>query len=298
MLDLKTVELSDKKWIDPIIAAENSRSADFSFGNIYTWDKMFRQQIAKIGDRYITMPGYTGKLFFAYPIGSGDIKPVIKELELYADEKGFPLMLCGVTAEHKLLLESLYPLRFAFSEDRMCFDYIYRSEKLATLSGKKLQSKRNHVNRFVAENDWTYEPLTEQLAAECIQMLSDWTGQKVGELQPGLDGEHTAIERALNDYCELGLEGGVLRVDEKIVAFSGGECITSDTFSVHFEKAFSSVQGAYQMINREFARQILQRHPNILYINREDDMGKENLRKAKMSYYPEFLIEKYTAIRI
>ena len=294
MIQFRHVSISEKEWVDQFVKAEDSRSADFNFGNIYMWDKSYRQKIAQEGDRLLTKLWYEDQPFFAFPIGSGDLRPAIDTLTAYAQRRDFPLAIRGVTAENRELLESCYPDRFEFTEDRDCFDYIYSAEKLSTMGGKKLHRKRNFCNRFEKNYSWEFKRLTQELIPSCMQMLGDW--QAGFELPPdGLEDEHAAMIRCFMRYKALGLEGGVLYADGKIVGFTVGEVISSDTFDVHFEKAFASIAGAYPMVCREFARQIISDHPNIVYLNREDDMGRENLRTAKMDFYPEFLLEKYTA---
>lgn len=296
MLEFKPIELSDKPKMDEAMWAENSRSADFNFANIYMWDKTFKQALAYSGNRAVVKPMYTEKPFFVFPIGSGDLKSSIDALHEYAEENGFPFCIRGVTRENVERLDALFPGKFRYTDDRAYYDYIYSADKLATLAGKKLHSKRNHINRFIESNDWRFEPLTTKLIPECKAMLEKWESENGASADASLSSEHTAIYRAFQNYVYLGLEGGVLRAGGKIIAFAAGEKISSDTYNIHFEKAYAEIQGAYPMINREFARHILGTHPEIAYINREDDMGKENLRKAKLSYYPEFLVEKHTAI--
>lgn len=111
-----------------------------------------------------------------------------------------------------------------------------------------------------------------------------------------LGDEGIALRTAMEYYDQLGLEGGLIRVYGEVVAFTMGDFLTRDTFDVHFEKAYSELQGAYAMINREFARWVRAKHPEIKYLNREDDMGVEGLRKAKESYYPDLMVEKYAAV--
>ena len=295
MLEFEPIKLSDKSWIDPIVRAENSRSADYSFANIYIWDNRFKQQVARCSQRFIVMPTYEEKPFFAYPVGSGDLMPVIEEMRAYAESRGFPFVMRGVTSEHVRELNSLFPGKFDFYENRDYFDYVYSAEKLATLSGKKLHGKRNHINRFVENNDWSFEPLTTRQIPECMAMLEEWSEENMDKLDRDLSDEHDAIVRAFEHFERLGLEGGILRSGGRLIAFTVGEKISSDTYDIHFEKAYAHIQGAYPMINREFVRHIRKLYPEIAYINREDDMGRENLRQAKLSYYPEFLIEKFTA---
>ena len=296
MIRIKPIELSDKPWFEKLCRAENSRSADYSFGTTYMWDVAYKQKIAQLGDRLIITPGYCGNPFFAFPVGSGELKGVIEEMHACASSKRIPFRMRGVTMKHKAILEEMYPDKFKFIEDRAQHDYIYLAEKLATMAGKKLHAKRNHINRFVENNNWSFTPMTADLTPVCLELLDKWTEESGALPEKSLDFEHEAIERGLRNFDYLGLEGGVLWSENDPIAFTMGERISTDTFVVHFEKAFADIQGAYPMTTREFVRQIMAEHPDIVYINREDDMGKENLRKAKLSFYPEFLVEKHTAV--
>lgn len=296
MINFKAIELSDKQWIDKIVFAENSRSVDFGFGNMYLWDQRFCQHVAQLGNRLIVKPKYSPPPFFAFPIGTGDLAEVIEIMREYSFANGWPFRLRGVTEKHVGELESIYPGRFEFIADDDHYDYVYSAEKLATLSGKKLHGKRNHINRFTAENDWHFVPLTTALIPECNAMLENWIKDNSDKVNKSLRDEHNAIMRAFSDYEALGLEGGVLYTDGRVIAFTIGERLSSDTFDIHFEKAVSEIEGAYPMVNREFVRQIIRLHPEITYINREDDMGYPNLRQAKLSYYPEYMIVKHIAL--
>ena len=294
MLQFHRVTIEDKAFVDPFVLAENSRSADFNFGNIYLWDTAYRQFLASVDGRLITKLRYESLPFFAFPIGSGDIRPAIEAIEEFCAAEPCCIRLRGVTDEHRELLEAAYPGRFSFSEARDNFDYVYLAEKLASFSGKKLHGKRNFCNRFEKEHSWEFKRLTRELFPVCMEMLGFW--QREFDVPPdGLEEEHGAIIRALMRWEALNLEGGVLFADGHCVGFTVGEVISSDTFDVHFEKAYASIPGAYPMVCREFAKQILYDHPEIVYLNREDDMGHENLRSAKLEYHPEFLLRKYTA---
>lgn len=298
MIELHPVTLADKQWIDPLVWAEGSSSADFNFGNIFLWDTSFHQLVGKLNERVIVLPCYDHKPFFAWPVGTGDLKPVMAELEAYAREHDFPFTLRGVTQEHLPLLGDLFPGRYTAMPERDLWDYIYSAEKLDTLSGKKLHGKRNHINRFEAENNWSFSPLTHQDFSDCMALLDEWNSLNPEEdsTDVGADDEYAAIRRAFENYDELGLEGGILRVDGKPVAFTMGEPVCAHTFVVHFEKAHSDLNGAYPMVNREFVRYIRSRYPSVLWINREDDMGHESLRQSKESYHPDHMVEKYTVV--
>ena len=295
MIEFKTVTLGDKRWVDEIVMAEGSRSADFNFGNIYIWDCRYRQLIARAGDRMLTKLRYDGKPAFVFPIGSGPLRPAIEALREFAAAKGYPFCLRGLTERHRALLESEYPGRFAYREDADNADYVYLAEKLSSYAGKALHGKKNHCNRFEAENDWDFVPITRERIPACLDMLVVWNEENAARLDPSVVYEHDAIVRAFAAYERLGLEGGALRVSGKIVGFTLGEMCCADTFDVHFEKADGRINGAYPMVCRELTRMLLSRHPGLVYINREDDMGRENLRRSKESYKPETLLKKYTA---
>lgn len=295
MLQFKTVTLGDKEWVDKIVMAENSPSADYNFGNIYIWDKYYRQLICRFGDRMFTKLRYAGKPAFVFPIGSGELRPAIDALKAFADEKGYPLLLRGVTEKHREMLEAEYPGCFEYMESTICEDYVYLAEKLATYSGKALHSKKNHCNRFEAEHDWEFLPLTRELIPGCMDMLDVWTEENSERLDSSVAYEHDAIIRAFAAYEHLGLEGGVLMSEGKILGFTIGEMTSSDTFNVHFEKAEIDVNGAYPMVCRELTRMLMERHPNLKYMNREDDMGLESLRRSKESYHPVYILKKYAA---
>lgn len=295
MVQFKTVTLRDKGWVDEIVMSENSPSADYNFGNIYIWDKHYRQLVCRFGGRMLTKLRYDGKPAFVFPIGTGPLRPAIEALREFAAFKGYPFCLRGITEKHRLLLEEEYPGRFEYSEDTSCADYIYRADKLSTYSGKALHGKKNHCNRFEAENDWDFVPLTRERIPGCLDMLDVWSEENAQRLDKSIAYEHDAIIRAFAAYEQLGLEGGVLRVSGKIVGFTLGELTCSDTFDVHFEKAEASINGAYPMVCRELTKMLLAKYPQLVYINREDDMGLAPLRQSKLSYKPEYLLKKYTA---
>ena len=295
MIEFKTITLCDKPWIDEIVFAENSPSADYNFGNIYIWDKFYRQLTCRLDGRMLTKLRYEGKPAFVFPIGTGPLRPAIEALREFADYKGYPLVIRGITPKHKELLEAEYPGCFEYALEEKNCDYIYLAERLSTYAGKALHGKKNHCNRFEAENDWEWLPLSRGLIPGCLDMLDVWTEDNTERLDKSISYEHDAIIRSFAAFEKLGLEGGVLKANGKIVGFSLGEMTSADTFDVHFEKAEITMNGAYPMVCRELTRMLMQRHPELKYINREDDMGLDSLRRSKQSYRPEFLLEKYIA---
>jgi hypothetical protein len=192
------------------------------------------------------------------------------------------------------ILKDYFRGEVKFTYDPGFSDYIYSAEKLVKLSGHRYHGKKNHVNRFKAEYDWTFEPITAANADECVRMMEKWYDQT--EEIRGFSDERRAITKSLKNIEAAGFDGGLLRTEEGVVAFTVGERMTEDTFVSHFEKAFYSVNGAYAAINQMFAQMITEKYPELVYINREEDMGLEHIRKAKTSYHPEFLAHKFVAV--
>jgi len=295
MLAFKPLSIEDKALVDTLAAAEDSRSADFVFGNMFLWDNRYHQSICAYDGRLLVRAESEHLPIFPFPIGSGPLAPVIDALRSYANSEGYSLVLRGLEAHHKAQLEELFPGKFSFIHDRDYDDYIYSAEKLSTLSGKKLHGKRNHINRFEATYpNWHFETLKREHFPLCTALLDDWSAE-VNEGEHLVSDERQAIELAFEHYEALGLMGGALFVEDTLAAFTIGEQISSDTFNVHFEKAAGDIDGAYPMVNREFVRHVLSRLPHITYINREDDMGLDNIRRSKLSYRPEMILEKYSA---
>jgi len=291
ILPFQRVDISDKAWVDRILRLEDSRSSAWCFANMFFWVDTFRPTVCAKDDRLLSWFDQEGGSFYGYPIGAGDLAPAILTIEQDAIARGVPFVIRGLTERSKEELEAAFPGEFDYSQDPNFFDYVYDIEKLATLVGKKLHAKRNHINRFL-ENypDWIFEPITAESLPACLAMAKEWA--KLRE-----DDDLDALNRASKYFDALNLEGGLLRVNGHVVAFTIGEPLNSDTYIVHFEKAFSDMQGAYPMINREFARYLQTHRPNIRYVNREEDLGIENLKRAKQSYYPVFMVEKYHATR-
>lgn len=301
MITFRAPELGDKAWVDELLSYENSRACEYNFSNIYLLSKTFPQKIARMGDRLLVqMMGKLG-MCHLYPAGRGDLKSAVEALQADAKAIGKPFILICITPEQRAALEEACPGKFRFEPDRDGFDYLYDIDRLADLTGKKLHAKRNHINRFGDEHpDWLFEELTEANLDECRAMDEDWY-EKRAETADGVETlreETGAVGEALRHFRELKLEGGLIRCEGKVAAFSVGDKLGADAYDVHFEKAYGDMQGAYTVINREMARLVRTKHPEVRYLNREDDMGLEGLRKAKESYYPDILLEKYTAVPV
>lgn len=302
MIEFHSPSIEDLAWVRPCLEAAPRRACEYNFTNLLGWSKPYDQQIA-LWDGFV-LTHLHGPLCGGYlwPVGPGDERPALEALAADAAERGCPLRLVSVMREDADKLKEWFPGRFTITEDRDGFDYCYDIDKMCELSGKKLHGKRNHINRFLEINEdcWSFEPLTKKQLAECLEMDEEWRRRSLareGEAEEqDLSDETVALLAAAAHFDALGMEGGVLRVYGEVVAFTMGDLLTPDTYDIHFEKAYGELQGAYPMIAKEFARLIREKYPQVRWLNREDDMGVPGLRKAKESYYPDLMVEKYTAV--
>lgn len=302
MIDFHTPTLADKPWVDHCLAQGEHLACEYNFTTLFTWAPGYQITIAQTGG-FLTarLRGPRGCAYL-WPAGEGDLAAVLDALEADARERGEPFQLVCLTRAEADVLEQLRPGQFDFADDRDGHDYLYEVDKLSDLAGRKLHGKRNHCKRFEEENpDWTYEVMTAGSVDECMAMDAEWDRRsriREGvEEEEDISNEKKALLLAFRNFQALGLEGGILRVEGQVVAFTMGDRLSTDAFDVHFEKAYSEMQGAFAVINREFARHVRSAHPEVKYLNREDDMGIEGLRRAKESYYPDRMVEKFLATR-
>lgn len=285
MLEFKEIQLEDKEWIDSLLKLSDFRGCEYTFVNNYVWRKIFNITICRYKDFYICKQGDE----FIFPAGKGDIDDLICTMKDYCKLQNIPLKFCSVDKATTEMLKEKYNDNIKVSTNEDLYDYVYNVSDLSTLAGKKLHSKRNHINRF-KENNWSFEEITPENLQECWDMNEQWCKINDCIVSEEKNEEACAVRCGLKNFFALGLVGGILRVDGKIQAFSYGEPLNSDTFNVHVEKALTDFQGTYPMINYAFVNHFCM---DFKYVNREEDMGEENLRKAKRSYKPVFLEEKY-----
>ena len=289
-IQFKRPELEDQEIIHSYFEKSPSRSCERTFANVYLWSRHYKVEYAII-EGALVFKDNSEKALFAYPAGDDDsVHKAIEWLNQYSNTVNAPLMFYNVTEENFAQLEGWYPDVYKIQYDPDQADYVYDSEKLMTLAGKKLHGKRNHINKFKSlHENWSYEKLNEDNVEECFQMALKWRTQNGCDEDVEKNAEMCVTLNSLRLYKELGLVGGVLRAEGKIVAFTIGEPMCEDTFVVHIEKAFADVDGAYPMINQQFVQHEC---TDYAYINREHDAGSAGLRKAKLSYQPAFMVQK------
>ena len=210
------------------------------------------------------------------------------------DADGCPYKITCLSEGMKEEVQMARPELYRFMSDRGHSDYIYLLENLSFLKGKKYHKKKNHLNSFIKNNEFTYEAISSENIVECIDMKNRWLAARE-VMSPSLGVESAAIEYALNNFEKFGFVGGLIRVGGVVKAFTLGERLLEDTFVTHFEKAEDDIRGLYTIINQQFAEKMLL--GNYTYVNREEDMGIEGLRQAKMTYNPEMIYDKYVALR-
>lgn len=288
MFEFHQPTLNDFDWLKAVLGQAQPMSCEYALSNLIGWSKHYGAQIAEIEGCLVAK--IQKNEVFGFPKGNN------RSLALAAlkEEYDYPSFY-GLTVEEKDLIEKSFPGEYVFYPSRNSFDYIYRVSDLANLSGKKYHSKRNHISFFKKTYNWSYEEMNSDNIAECIRMNEKWYELNVDKDPEGIDAEREVLNLSFENFEKFGFTGGLLRVDGEVVAFTFGEKLNENTFVTHFEKAFADIRGAYPMINNQFALNTIN---SFEFVNREDDIGSEGLRKAKLSYYPEILLEKFTAVKI
>ena len=294
MIEFKRLKLSQKEDYEKILFACSGRSCEYAFANMYLWG---RQEGAFFPDCVVFFSHFNGKSIYPYPMGAGDRRAALERILADARQRGIPCRITSMTKAEAEELEGWFPGKFLIRTDRDGFDYVYAIEDLADLKGRKFQKKRNHVNRFRAEYPEAVSvPLEPDNLEKAQEMVEDWYRQRLEEDPHGeYLLERIAMDRAFRHFKALGMEGLMLMDGDQVLAVTMASRLSRNTMDVHFEKAREDVDGAYAAVNCEFARFLQEKHPELEFLNREDDMGLEGLRKAKLSYQPHHFEEKYWA---
>ena len=281
--------LEDKKIIESLSAANKDINSESAFGTSYIWNEIYDIKICFYNNVFLKKIGNA----YAFPKGiksSEELKQIItllKEDSLNLNS----FKLTELLTYEVEFLERVFPKKFEITVNRNDCEYIYSIKDLAQLSGKKYHSKRNHISKFNKLYKWKYSSKID--ADECLDFFNKWF--KVDSHEENLlnINEYIAISKALSNFSNLNLCGGIIKIEDKIIACTIGEKINSNALLVHFEKAFSNFDGSYTVINNEFCKD---QQNNFELVNREEDMGIPGLRKSKLSYRPKILLKKYNAI--
>lgn len=290
----KPITLEAKKTIEHYTKPWALECSDLSFANLFIWGADGKMEYAeKNHSLYIKMDFEGVPIYFWAPIpeygAEIDYRKAIYDGIDYMKQVGVEPTYRSVWTPFRNKMLDVCPELFCVPTD-ISWDYVYSRESLATLKGKKLHGKRNHINKFLSQNpDYIYKKLEPSMIPDCIALYEHWSEEK-DEPSMHLDDEKRSVLLALNYMDVLGLTGGAIYLDGKLCAFTVGERLLPQMQLIHIEKANTDIDGLYPMINQQY---ILHECGNVEWINREEDMGLEGMRKAKRSYYPARMIEKY-----
>ena len=279
--------LSDREAMQAITLPSGRRNCNYTFANLVGWKFLFGTEVCVLENAVVLRYTFDGQR--AYMVCTSEALS-LELIEALLDDSNGNLTLIG-------LEDSQVPQLSGFSISveplRDQYDYIYRRTDLATLHGRHLDAKRNHIHRFRAEHpDFEYRPLTPEFFDECRRLTAIWQEEK--DESDTIDAELRVMETIFSNWDALGMIGGSIFVDGRMVAFTYGSAVTTDTFDVCVEKADRHVEGAFAIINQQFAEHLPEQY---IYMNREEDMGIQGLRRAKLSYHPEILLT-YNAVHI
>ncbi len=262
---------------------EKFETSDMNFTNLFLWSFSENIQYAIEGDIVYIKGVYEGDEYYFSPVSKNGSKDEVISAVKRIKEYGGKIVFIPESYEDFL------KEKFILVEERDSFDYIYLQEDLAELKGRKFSSKKNKINKFKKMYNFTYEKISKENIEDIRAFQRRWTENRKEDTI--IISETLGIEELLNNYERLELRGGVIKVDEKIVAYAIGEKLTENMGVIHIEKGILDYQGSYQMINMYVAKE---EFSDVEFINREDDFGSVGLREAKLSYQPIKFLKKYS----
>ncbi|CUH96063.1 hypothetical protein P22_2151 [Propionispora sp. 2/2-37] len=257
------------------------------------WRNGYHIQWALAGEHLCIKAEWEGEHYILPPFGPENegMNTALEQFMDYFAANGWPLVIRGAEQFMVAALDRLKPGQFQWVEDRDNFDYVYNTQDLIELSGRKYHSKKNHLNSFKRlYSQYEYVALTPELVPSCLDVARTWWRQHSDNDDINLGLEQQAIADVLQNMEYLGLCGGAISLDGQVIGFTFGERLNEDTVVVHVEKGNPEIRGVFTVINQEYLKNSWQHIP---YVNREEDMGIPGLRKAKESYHPVKMIQKY-----
>lgn len=288
------ISIDSKSTISDFFHAQRIEASDMLFGNLYIWHFSRTIKYALIDDCLVVWTKFPSESypFIFYPLGRGNRKVAIEKMKEYFLDNQMPFSLRSLEPYQSAELENLFPNSFEIAPNRDRFDYLYNIDELIALSGRTLHKKKNHLNRFFKlYPNFSYERVDSSNALEVLSAYRAWFENS--DKSDGLKNEMLGIEASLRNFSALDMKGAIIRIDGKIAAFSLAEQINDDSVVIHIEKGNTFYEGIFQAINQQFLKNDF---AHLRFVNREEDLGIEGLRKAKMSYKPLRFIEKSNAI--
>jgi len=290
MTDFKPIEIQDKPLFDEFLSKDPPQVSELTFTNLFTWRHHYRPTWLEWKQCILILfHPQKGPAYGLCPFGPGDKESALDFLCRKIAEETAEVRICRLGEE--FVTNHVDPARYDVVADRNNSDYIYLAKDLINLSGNKYHRKKNHLNQFIRNYTFEYRALDAELVKRVLGMQEAWCRLRECVEEPDLLAEDFAVHEALTYFDELGYQGGTIIINSVVEAFSLGEPLNQDTAVIHMEKANPDILGLYAAINQLFC---LNTWSHMTYINREQDMGVEGLRKAKESYYPHHMGNKYT----
>ena len=290
MIHPKEITLAEKELFQTYIG--KTENSTWNFTTLFIWSTNGNIKYDIIEDCLVLF--FMGKhgVSCTYPKGKDNRKSVAETLYAYMKEVSQRARFILMSEDEAVECQDLFVGRLVARTDPDNADYVYASESLISLKGKKLHQKRNHFNSFVNSYDFQYERLTSAPKDECLALFQNWL-HVVKENTAGFS--EAATMRLLEHMDDLGVTFGGIRINGKLAAFSAGEAITDQMVLIHMEYGDTKIRGIFNAMNQQFVQH---EWKDYTYINREEDMGLPGLRKAKQSYRPVRMVEKYIAEEI
>lgn len=296
MISFRPLVLADKPIIDSFFQAKRYEQSSCTFTTLYMWQRCYQIVWDVIDDCLCLQVTYGGSTYLLPPFAPDKerFSSALDKLEQHYNTLGLPFFMKSATPDLVEWFEAVRPGYFEFKADRDNFDYVYETRALIELQGRKYHIKKNHMNNFKKTySQYEYRPIDSTLTEACIEFAVEWCRQRDSDPDPSLICERDAIIEVMQNWEYLNVTGGVIMIGGKVEAFAFGEMINEDTAVIHVEKGDPGIRGIYQAINQEFCQHAWNEVP---FVNREEDMGIPGIRKAKESYYPIKMIEKYDVL--
>lgn len=296
-MDFTGITINEKTLFDKYIRMHNPQASEFTFTNFFMWRYYYNFKYTLLND-YLCVVAFPKEMepYALTPIGKAGgekFTRTVLQLKEYFNKNGWELKFSKVAESDLAYFRDIVKSQEQIVYDRDNSDYVYLTEELISLKGKKFHAKRNHINKFKSKYEYEYVPLDNGLVGECIRIMEDWCKARNCECRNSEYCERHANMEVLNNYDMLDCKGALIKVNGRFEAFTVGEMLNSDTAVIHIEKASFAVDGLYAFINQQFCEN---EWKHATYINREQDLGQEGLRKAKLSYNPVKMVNKYTVI--
>lgn len=289
VLEFRQIQINDKELIEKYLKLYDFVTCYYSFVSMYLWKDYYKTEIAEQDGILYIKTSYEDQIRFYIPLSDKSLAKGINMLKEYTKQNNIKLKFIFVEEKFRVILENEFE-GFIFEDIRDRSNYIYATDDLANLQGKKFKQKRNFVNSFKTNNllDYKFEEYDTNKVKDYITFFKKWYKQNEDNSE-SMKNEKLALRSAIEYFNYFNMIGGVLYLDGEIIAITMGK-ITNNILDVHFEKADSMERGAYQMINYLFANLVL---GQVEFINREEDLGHPGLRKAKLSYNPIMMGNNY-----